>query len=124
MSALADVITLEGAAVVAAVSALGAGIAKVWPAITRLTRFLDDIQGEPERPGSPARPGWGERLLSIEQRLTRVEDKTDRVRAQTENSHNTNLRDDLDQIDAKVTDLHQKYTRSIPHVRHVRKESR
>ena len=127
MTALPDVLTLESAAIVGALGALGAAVAKVWPVVRRLARFLDDVHGEPARQGQPARPGWGERLTRIEDgqqdaltrldrvesgqmaalvRLDRVESTTERVRAQTENSHTTNLRDDLDRIDAKVTDLH------------------
>ncbi|MCM3577454.1 DUF2746 domain-containing protein [Micrococcus luteus] len=132
MTALPDVLTFESAAIVAALGALGTAVAKVWPVVRRLARFLDDVHGEPARQGQPARPGWGERLTRIEDgqddtrrrlervesgqiatlaRVVRVESTTERVRAQTENSHSTNLRDDLDKIDAKVTDLHDQHAR-------------
>jgi len=132
MAALTDVLTLESAAIVATLGALGAAVAKVWPVVRRLARFLDDVHGEPARPGQLARPGWGERLTRIEDgqddtrrrlervesgqiatlaRVVRLESTTERVRAQTENSHTTNLRDDLDKIEAKVTDLHDQHAR-------------
>lgn len=127
---LSSLLTVEAAAVAAALGALGAAVAKVWPVVRRLARFLDDVHGEPARPGQAARPGWGERLTRIEDgqddtrrrlervesgqiatlaRVVRVESTTERVRAQTENSHSTNLRDDLDKIDAKVTELHEQH---------------
>lgn len=132
MTSLPDVLTLESAAIVAALGVLGTAVAKVWPVVRRLARFLDDVHGEPARPGQPARPGWGERLTRIEDgqddtrrrlervesgqmaalvRLDRVESTTERVRAQTENHHSTNLRDDLDLVAEKVTELHDQHAR-------------
>lgn len=137
---LNDLLSIESAAILAAASALTAFVGKAWPVARRLARFLDDVQGEPERPGVPARPGWGERLAGIEgnqttlkteqrealirlkrvetsqgdvvTRLERVEDVTERVRAQTENSHATNLRDDLDAVADQVRDLHHRHGRT------------
>lgn len=127
---MTDLLTFETAAIVAALGALGAAVAKVWPVVRRLARFLDDVHGEPARPGQPARPGWGERLSAIEggqddarrrlervesgqiatlARVVRLESTTERVRAQTENSHTTNLRDDLDAVAEKVTELHEQH---------------
>jgi len=132
MTDLSSLATLESAAIVAALGALGAAVAKVWPVVRRLARFLDDVHGEPARTGQPARPGWGERLSRIEdgqddtrRRLERVESgqiatlsrvvhlesTTERVRAQTENTHTTNLRDDLDAVAEKVTELHDQHAR-------------
>ncbi|QKW10801.1 hypothetical protein HUT18_11450 [Streptomyces sp. NA04227] len=39
----------------------------------RVDEFMDDWQGELERPGVPARPGLLERVALIEERLSRVE---------------------------------------------------
>lgn len=41
-------------------------IVKLWPYGQRLMRFIDDVAGEPERPGFPARPGLMERVARIE----------------------------------------------------------
>lgn len=135
---LSDLLSLEAAGILAAAGALTGLTVKVWPVVRRLGRFLDDVQGEPARPGAPARPGWGERLSAIEARqgatverldnletsqlkvitrLESVESTTERVRAQTENSHTTNLRDDLDHVTGLVTDLHHRHgtTRSKEH---------
>lgn len=129
---LTSLLTIESAAIVAALGALGAAMAKVWPVVRRLARFLDDVHGEPARPGVPARAGWSERLGRIEagqddtrhrlervesgqlatlDRVVRLECTTERVRAQTENSHTTNLRDDLDAVAEKVTELHDRHAR-------------
>ena len=41
-------------------------VVRGWRLLKRFTRFLDDYEGTPERPGVPARPGVMERLLLIE----------------------------------------------------------
>lgn len=41
-------------------------VVRGWKLLKRFTRFLDDYEGTPERPGVPARPGVMERLLLIE----------------------------------------------------------
>ena len=38
----------------------------VWPFIKRTTEFLEDWNGEPERPGQPARLGLMQRIANIE----------------------------------------------------------
>lgn len=92
---------------------------KAWPQIRKVSHFVDDLAGEPERPGVPARPGIMERLAS-------VEDEVREVKAQVKNSHSTNLRDDIDRVQkslaehieesgpirAKVDDLHAHYVKS------------
>ncbi|MFD0772657.1 hypothetical protein ACFQZ2_01830 [Streptomonospora algeriensis] len=59
-------------AVVGATVLIGAG-RKVWVFARRIGHFLDDVSGEPERPGVPARPGLMERVAAIEDRLGHVE---------------------------------------------------
>ena len=44
-------------------------IKKVWPLLRKLGDFLDDVAGEPARPGVPARAGLMERVQRIEYEL-------------------------------------------------------
>lgn len=41
-------------------------VVKIWPLLRKLGHFLDDVAGEPARPGVAARPGLMERLARIE----------------------------------------------------------
>lgn len=63
---LADVTLADAARWAAAAAALVVVVRKVWPWLSRLKDFLDDLMGEPERPGVPARPGVMTRLAQHE----------------------------------------------------------
>ena len=59
---------------------------KVWPTIRKLMHFVDDVAGEGERPGQPARAGLMERIAAIEAKQTHVEqfvEDTEAHRAET-----------------------------------------
>ncbi|MBP2331230.1 hypothetical protein JOF56_011615 [Kibdelosporangium banguiense] len=69
--------------------------AKVWKAIRPVWRgtgnFLEDWNGEPERPGVPAKPGVMERLRAIEQ-------KVDGIDHELHPNSGQSLRDQVDSI--------------------------
>lgn len=48
------------------VAAVAMVVVKIWPLLRKLGHFLDDVAGEPARPGVEARPGLMERLARIE----------------------------------------------------------
>ncbi len=49
------------------VTALGVALRKmVWPTLSKLKDFADDVTGEPGRPGVAARPGLMERMSAVE----------------------------------------------------------
>ena len=52
-----------------AIALLAGVIKKVWPLLKKLSDFLDDVAGEPARPGVPARAGLMERVQRIEHEL-------------------------------------------------------
>jgi len=59
-------------------------IKKVWPLLRKMGDFLDDVAGEPARPGVPARAGLMERVQRIEYELfpnsgKSMRDQTDRM---------------------------------------------
>lgn len=90
---------------VALLSAIGWAFYKAWPAVRKLNHFVDDVAGEPARPGVPARPGLVERMANVEDDM-RV------VKAEVKNSYHTNLREDLDGMAAEVRALHNRWATS------------
>lgn len=49
-----------------AIAILAFVVVKLWPFVVKFVRFMDDVAGEPARPGYPARPGLMERVATIE----------------------------------------------------------
>lgn len=56
--------TLAG--IVAGLTALGWLVTKAWRGLRSVGHLLDDLRGEPARPGVPARPGIMDRLAALE----------------------------------------------------------
>ncbi len=53
-------------AIAAAITAAWALLARIGPLLRKAAHFIDDVAGEPARPGQPARPGLMERVAVIE----------------------------------------------------------
>lgn len=51
---------------IVAIAVVALVVVKLWPLLRKLGHFLDDVAGEPARPGVEARPGLMERLARIE----------------------------------------------------------
>lgn len=75
-----------------------------WPVVRKLNHFVDDVVGEPDRPGVPGRPGLMERVATIEHEV-----KT---------NHGSSLKDAVKRIEGvqeehggKLAQLHEQYTR-------------
>ena len=63
----------EVVAVLTTLTLLAGGLRWLWvKVIRRLLWLIDDMQGEPERPGQSRRPGWGERIASMEAQMSTV----------------------------------------------------
>ncbi|MDI3330122.1 MAG: hypothetical protein QJR09_05215 [Micrococcus sp.] len=89
---MTDPVVIAATGVVLALAAVVAWLAlKLWPALRKFSRFVDDVAGEPARPGFPAVPGLMERVRSLEDRLGKVQ-------LHVQNDHDTLLRDDVDGI--------------------------
>jgi hypothetical protein len=56
--------------VIAILGTLAVGVWKGLPSLRRFGHALDDIVGEPARPGVDARPGLVERMANVEEHLT------------------------------------------------------
>lgn len=75
-----------------------AGFKWVRPFLRKLIDFVDDVAGEPARPGVPARPGLMERLASVEGDVAQVKHE---VLPNT----GTSLRDSADRTEVVVGEL-------------------
>lgn len=91
------VITAAGVVIVLAGLA-GWLLVKAWPALRKFAWFVDDMTGEPARPGVKARPGMSERMATLEAGMAEMAKHMASVRHHVQNDHETNLRDDVDGI--------------------------
>ncbi|HWU30511.1 MAG TPA: hypothetical protein VN041_15625 [Microbacterium sp.] len=85
---------------------------KLWRLFKQLADFLDDVMGEPARPGVEARPGLMERVMRVEHELfpnsgrslrdqtNRMEEKLDR-----DNARITELAGQVEDVVGKVDDV-------------------
>lgn len=71
----------------------------------KIEQFIDDWNGEEERPGVPARPGVMERVGGIEDRMTGIEDRVARVEEQMNPNHGSSLRDAVDLANRRLSQL-------------------
>ena len=60
-------LTVITAVASAAVGAAGWAVKKAWPVVRKLVTFVNDVTGEPARPGFDGRPGLMERVQRIEE---------------------------------------------------------
>lgn len=100
--------SLTVADTIAALIALGViigGLKWIVPILRGLNELLEDWRGADSRPGVPRRPGVMERLEEHATDITAI-------RKQVENSHSTNLRDDLDRLHASVDNLGERLNES------------
>lgn len=67
-------------------------VVKVWAPVRKFMHLVDDLVGEPERAGVPARPGLMERVQSIEHEVT--------------TNHGSSLKDAVKELSDSVTELH------------------
>lgn len=80
-----------------------------WPFVRKLSHFVDDVAGEPDRPGVPGRPGLMVRVAHIEHEV-----KT---------NHGSSLKDAVKRVEEKqkeqgsqLSALHDRYTKPKDHV--------
>lgn len=102
----------HGGAILTGIAIVGAVMAfQRWalPKMRQLGHLIDDLAGEPARPGVPARPGLMERMKSVEdyaqsllnrlaERLDRVDHRLERVEAR------------IDKFDTEIEDVKARLT--------------
>jgi hypothetical protein len=83
------------AGIVAGLTALGWLVQKAWRGIRSVGYLLDDLRGEPARPGVPARPGIMDRLAAVESDMARV-------RAEVTPNGGGSMKDSVGRIEASL----------------------
>ena len=70
------------------------------PRLRRVVHLIDDLSGEPARPGHPRRPGLMERVSAVEDGLAVVEERTRELR------HNGggSIKDAIHRVDQALAD--------------------
>lgn len=75
----------------------------MWRTVRMLTRFLDEAMGEPAAFGRPARPGFLERIATIETKIETIEEGITKVHQQVIPNGGGSLRDSVNRIEEQVT---------------------
>lgn len=102
-------------------------VRKIAPVARKLGHLVDDLVGEPERPGVPARPGLMERMEAVETKAEIIRhemypnsgkslrDKLDQTSAAVDvlSSDITTINDKLDQDNRRLGEVEQKVTDAI-----------
>lgn len=77
---------------------------KVWPYLRKLSHFIDDVAGEPARPGIPARQGLMERLSTVEQKQDEQGAVLEVVQHEVTTNHGSSLKDAVKKLEKKFYD--------------------
>ena len=100
------------AALLAATTAIIVAIVKTSKFIKKIVHFFDDFLGEEERPGVAPRPGFSERMSSIEkslekgtERFSTIEYKLDKIDYELRPNSGMSLRDAINRIEKRVDTL-------------------
>lgn len=95
----------------AGLGALGWLVTKAWRGLRGLGNLIDDLTGEPARPGVPARPGIMDRLAGVEASMAKgraeiaeVRDEVVTVRAEVTHNGGGSLKDAVVRIDRTVAE--------------------
>lgn len=77
--------------------------------IKKIVHFFDDFLGEEERPGVPSRPGFSQRMTSIEKQLEQgtekffvIENKLDKIDYELRPNSGLSLRDAVNRIEQRL----------------------
>ncbi|WP_144795686.1 hypothetical protein [Microbacterium paludicola] len=104
---LADVLTWVGV-----LGAIFAAFKWVIPLGRKVSHFIDDVAGEPARPGVPARPGLMERVTAIETTqeaqsgvLAEHSKTLATVNHEVTTNHGSSLKDAVKSVQSKVDDV-------------------
>lgn len=103
---------IGAAALITAVTVLVIALIKTSKFIKKIVHFFDDYFGEEERPGINARPGFSERMASIEKSLevgtekfNTIEYKLDKIDYELRPNSGLSLRDAVNRIEKRVEKL-------------------
>lgn len=74
---------------------------KMWPFLRKISHFIDDVAGEPARPGVEARLGLMERLSIVEQKQDEHGAALDVVRHEVTTNHGSSLKDSVKRLELR-----------------------
>jgi hypothetical protein len=99
VTAWLDAVTVaEIVVIVAAVLSAGAVLRKAVPLLRRLGHLVDDLTGEPARPGVEARPSLMERVAAVERTAADTATRVAIIEHEVKPNHGRSLRDRVDQV--------------------------
>lgn len=78
-----------------------------WPFLSQLVALVETLVGDADN------PGIGDRMEAQGKKLADMGELLESVRAQVQNSHDTNLRDDVDDLQTTVSLVHKKLDEHI-----------
>lgn len=78
---------------------------RIWPVLRKLTHFVDDLVGEPDRPGVPGRPGVMARLAAIEAHGQQTDRRLDGIEHELKPNSGRSLHDQVTKAAAGVARL-------------------
>ncbi len=100
------------AAISTAITIIIISFIKTSKFLKKVVHFFDDYFGEEERPGIERRPGFSERIHSIESSLQKVDDKfqtiefnINSIEKELQPNSGTSLRDAINRIERRVNAL-------------------
>lgn len=106
---MAELITPQALALLAAVGVVITAVRKVWPWLRRAVYLVDDLYGTDARPGVPARPGVAERLTALESDVSDTKEAAQSAayhsKANSGHSAYDILAAKVDEIAAKVDEI-------------------
>jgi len=97
------------AALLTATTIIIVTVIKTSKFIKKIVHFFDDFLGEEERPGVPSRPGFSQRMTSIEKQLEQgtekfsvIENKLDKIDYELRPNSGLSLRDAVNRIEQRL----------------------
>lgn len=103
------------ATLLGAITAIILFAGKLVKFIKKVVHFLDDFIGEEERPGQERRPGFSERISSMEQcigsvreQINSIKEDVEEIKTEMRPNSGTTIRDSLNRIETKVQTLDKK----------------
>src|SRR5690554_1046744 len=94
----------EIAAIVGALLVVAGIVRKCWSPVRNFFRFIDDVTGEPARPGHDAKPGLMERLAVVEGKQDRQGKAIDDIHHETHTNSGGSLKDGITRIERGLAD--------------------